>query len=573
MRKVHSIEYEASRSILPEDLLSAAETLMAEPNAVYTITADADAGAGIRSEGEKFASCQNIFDDRVTWYRLSREEQQRLNRRSRHSMDALARLKALTAQASWIRIQGRFPTEEDFILTFYPGTRRVMLTAYNCYQREQAELGQQWLHRLLARREITIRVNDPWLTLQQEEADSGWAALLPAACDHPVCAEMLIRKSDGWSGDTKHLMIDTVRNRCRLESEWYEVRNSHGTDTDEGTVFSELYTLTQAAALPEISPDLRRRLSIAAAAHEGCLNAANELLADQFPGLRFDRVLYATRRTAVFLGYYPDGTPTVVKASGVSACLPQLKADFSAIPEHRLIPVLDCRRISDGDRVLELTQMPWFRLQLLPDLRKEQTEYLLSEKPKTLESVFSMTREELRRKRIELSDHEFGYGELYTLALDIAEALRQLHALGYVHLDVKPEHFFALEAEGRLRWFLGDYGTAVSLRGSAPMHTAGTRLYMAPERLKHGAIRHGADVYSWGVAMLELMLGISLEPTDTLLPDSVSRAAADLERDFRNTTSRLAAGLRDIVLRAISEDPEQRFPDGGALYAALQQLS
>src|SRR5262249_41881055 len=100
--------------------------------------------------------------------------------------------------------------------------------------------------------------------------------------------------------------------------------------------------------------------------------------------------------------------------------------------------------------------------------------------------------------------------ELLRVAIGAAEALRELHGRGIVHLDVRPAHML-VTAAGEVR-LLG-FGLAVRPGGGALAPTRGVAIgslaYMAPEqpgRLAH-AIDARADLYALGVPLYELASG------------------------------------------------------------------
>ncbi|KAF6257683.1 hypothetical protein COO60DRAFT_1701734 [Scenedesmus sp. NREL 46B-D3] len=106
-------------------------------------------------------------------------------------------------------------------------------------------------------------------------------------------------------------------------------------------------------------------------------------------------------------------------------------------------------------------------------------------------------------------------GLLYTVLLDVAAALRYMHSLGLVHLDVKASNVLLQTTSGRLGGFpvakLGDLGLVKLLgKGGSLVNrsTSGTLTHLAPERLQEGSlITPAADAYSFGMLMYELYTG------------------------------------------------------------------
>jgi serine/threonine protein kinase len=106
---------------------------------------------------------------------------------------------------------------------------------------------------------------------------------------------------------------------------------------------------------------------------------------------------------------------------------------------------------------------------------------------------------------------------IYKIAKDIAEALTYLHYAcvpRIVHRDIKPSNILLDE---NLNAYLSDFGLARLLEVSethATTDVAGTFGYVAPEYATTCRVSDKADVYSYGVVLLELISGRrSLDPS------------------------------------------------------------
>jgi hypothetical protein len=97
-------------------------------------------------------------------------------------------------------------------------------------------------------------------------------------------------------------------------------------------------------------------------------------------------------------------------------------------------------------------------------------------------------------------------GEIVTLLLRLANALRPLHAAGYIHRDLKPENVVIGGHDTRIL----DFGLAARERDGVPQDGAilGTVHYLAPEQIRTGStIDRRADLYSFGVIAFEMIAG------------------------------------------------------------------
>jgi serine/threonine protein kinase len=135
----------------------------------------------------------------------------------------------------------------------------------------------------------------------------------------------------------------------------------------------------------------------------------------------------------------------------------------------------------------------------------------------------------------------------------ICDALQYAHDEGLIHRDIKPENVL-LDQKGRVK--IADFGLA-KLVGLTPAYLTltgshevmGTLLYMAPEQMKRAhTVDHRADIYSLGVVLYEMLTGEL--PLGRFAPPS-HKAAVD-ER------------LDQVVLRALSREPAERYQDAGA---------
>ena len=129
----------------------------------------------------------------------------------------------------------------------------------------------------------------------------------------------------------------------------------------------------------------------------------------------------------------------------------------------------------------------------------------------------------------------------------IATALRDLHAVGIIHRDLKLENFKESSA-GVVKLF--DFGISSPDRGYQTKENKGTMYYAAPELYVAGAtITPGMDIYAfgvcaWALAVEKLPYQLKEQPPQTsgACPSIGSLAALKLHAEVVNID--LAPGIR-----------------------------
>ena len=153
--------------------------------------------------------------------------------------------------------------------------------------------------------------------------------------------------------------------------------------------------------------------------------------------------------------------------------------------------------------------------------------------------------------------------EAVHFVLEACVALAEVHALGIVHRDVKPDNLFlASELDGTVRLKLLDFGVssfALRQHTCTQASPVGTPLYMAPEQIESPqSCDVRSDIWSLGAVLYELLVGHPPFDADTIghvLFKTLTTDAPAIRERRQDIPERLEAA----VLRCLARDPALRF--------------
>ncbi|MGW0145791.1 protein kinase domain-containing protein, partial [Streptomyces sp. NPDC003333] len=174
-------------------------------------------------------------------------------------------------------------------------------------------------------------------------------------------------------------------------------------------------------------------------------------------------------------------------------------------------------------------------------------------------------------ERIMAEDGPLGPAETARIGLGLVAALRQVHARGVLHRDIKPGNVL-VETEavrGRGRVVLTDFGIAAIQDAKALTMVGmlvGSPDYMAPERISGRPQGPPSDVWSLGATLCAALAGRSPFSRDTTL--ATLHAVLYEEPELPPT----AGPLRPTLAALLQKDPSSR-PDLDTLETSLQRAA
>jgi serine/threonine protein kinase len=158
-----------------------------------------------------------------------------------------------------------------------------------------------------------------------------------------------------------------------------------------------------------------------------------------------------------------------------------------------------------------------------------------------------------------------------SIAMQIAEGLREAHQLAIIHRDLKPGNIM-IDKEGNAR--IMDFGIARSIAEKGITGTGvmiGTPEYMSPEQVEGTEVDQRSDIYSLGVILYEMLTGNVPFKGETALSVALKHKT-EAPREPAELNTRIPEDLNRLILRCLEKDRENRYQNAEEVRSELDRI-
>ncbi|MBI4852277.1 MAG: protein kinase [Acidobacteria bacterium] len=168
-----------------------------------------------------------------------------------------------------------------------------------------------------------------------------------------------------------------------------------------------------------------------------------------------------------------------------------------------------------------------------------------------------------------------GIKDTIKIITQVCDALDAAHKSNIVHKDLKPDNIFLHIKEGIEQVKVLDFGIAEILGKASDLKDdtqsfAGTPHYMSPEQCQSDPVSPATDVYSLGIILFEMLTG-QLPFDDVSAVKIVLKHLNNPPPKLTDFISTIPEGFNNIVIKALSKNPEKRYQSANLLLEDLQK--
>ncbi|WP_168204167.1 serine/threonine protein kinase [Aliikangiella coralliicola] len=160
------------------------------------------------------------------------------------------------------------------------------------------------------------------------------------------------------------------------------------------------------------------------------------------------------------------------------------------------------------------------------------------------------------------------------MTIQLSSALNYAHKQGVVHRDIKPGNIVVLKDKKTVK--LTDFGIAqldetLGNVGKKTDKVLGTPEYMAPEQVLGQSVDNRSDLYSFGVLIFRMLMGLPPFVSDDL-GQLFKQIVKDKPPPLVVEEEKVKDDIRDLSRKLLRKKPEKRFQNASQVIAELKNI-
>ena len=171
------------------------------------------------------------------------------------------------------------------------------------------------------------------------------------------------------------------------------------------------------------------------------------------------------------------------------------------------------------------------------------------------------------------TDRKLSCREIVEIGIQLTRALDYAHRKGIVHRDVKPGNIMLIDESKTIK--VADFGICrmdnagnEETQATQMGDVLGTPNYMSPEQVNGEKVDARSDLFSAGVVLYKLLMGVVPFEGDSVITVAYKIAKTDPPR-MDKIRPEIPLSLRRIVERSLKKQPDKRFQTGEEFAQAL----
>ena len=189
------------------------------------------------------------------------------------------------------------------------------------------------------------------------------------------------------------------------------------------------------------------------------------------------------------------------------------------------------------------------------------------------DGLYYMVMEYIKGQSLEeylTKDAPLTIAQTMTLFTQIADAVGYAHQHNTIHRDIKPANILI---NGSGHTYLTDFGIAQIVgrsRLTQSHSTVGTPLYMAPEQVKEHPPAVSMDIYSLGMLLYHMLTNRFPYASDTPAAILAFKLTEPPASPWQYRPD-LPQSIEQIIMKALAQDPADRFPNVATMVTTLAE--